>query len=60
MRSGLRRPPRCPLLQSKKNRILLRQKPVELPAKLIKTLLNGVIEQDADLAELKRRPISGS
>ncbi|NML66191.1 bifunctional phosphoribosylaminoimidazolecarboxamide formyltransferase/IMP cyclohydrolase [Hymenobacter sp. RP-2-7] len=39
-----------PILQSKKNRILLRQKPVELPKKLIKTLLNGVIEQDADLA----------
>jgi len=39
-----------PVLQSKKNRILLRQKPVELPKKLVKTLLNGVIEQDADLA----------
>ena len=38
-----------PLLQSKKNRILLRQKPVELPTKLVKTLLNGTIEQDADL-----------
>jgi phosphoribosylaminoimidazolecarboxamide formyltransferase/IMP cyclohydrolase len=38
-----------PVLQSKKNRILLRQKPVALPTKLIKTLLNGVIEQDADL-----------
>jgi phosphoribosylaminoimidazolecarboxamide formyltransferase/IMP cyclohydrolase len=38
-----------PVLQSKKNRILLRQKPVELPKKLVKTLLNGVIEQDADL-----------
>ncbi|MVN76894.1 bifunctional phosphoribosylaminoimidazolecarboxamide formyltransferase/IMP cyclohydrolase [Hymenobacter sp. HMF4947] len=38
-----------PLLQSKKNRILLRQKPVEFPAKLVKTLLNGLIEQDADL-----------
>ena len=37
-----------PLLQSKKNRILLRQKPVEFPAKQIKTLLNGLIEQDAD------------
>ncbi|AWM34688.1 bifunctional phosphoribosylaminoimidazolecarboxamide formyltransferase/IMP cyclohydrolase [Hymenobacter nivis] len=36
------------LLQSKKNRILLRQKPVEFPAKQIKTLLNGLIEQDAD------------
>ena len=38
-----------PVLQSKKNRILLRQKPVMLPNKLFKTLLNGVIEQDADL-----------
>ncbi|RNI29854.1 bifunctional phosphoribosylaminoimidazolecarboxamide formyltransferase/IMP cyclohydrolase PurH [Rufibacter immobilis] len=38
------------LLKSKKNRILLRQKPVQLPAKLFKTLLNGVIEQDKDLA----------
>ena len=38
-----------PVLQSKKNRILLRQKPVELPTRLIKTLLNGTIEQDADL-----------
>jgi len=37
-----------PLLQSKKNRILLRQKPVEFPAKQVKTLLNGLIEQDAD------------
>ncbi|AMM50381.1 phosphoribosylaminoimidazolecarboxamide formyltransferase [Rufibacter sp. DG15C] len=38
------------LLSSKKNRILLRQKPVQLPTKLFKTLLNGVIEQDKDLA----------
>ena len=38
-----------PVLQSKKNRILLRQKPVEFPTKLVKTLLNGLIEQDADL-----------
>ncbi len=37
-----------PVLQSKKNRILLRQKPVEFPARQIKTLLNGIIEQDAD------------
>ena len=35
-------------LQSKKNRILLRQKPVEFPARQTKTLLNGLIEQDAD------------
>ncbi|QKG53558.1 bifunctional phosphoribosylaminoimidazolecarboxamide formyltransferase/IMP cyclohydrolase [Hymenobacter sp. BRD67] len=38
-----------PVLQSKKNRILLRQKPVAFPSKLVKTLLNGIIEQDADL-----------
>ena len=38
------------LLSSKKNRILLKQKEVELPKKLFKTLLNGVIEQDKDLA----------
>ncbi|GAA4359704.1 bifunctional phosphoribosylaminoimidazolecarboxamide formyltransferase/IMP cyclohydrolase [Hymenobacter saemangeumensis] len=37
-----------PVLQSKKNRILLRQKPVAFPAKQVKTLLNGIIEQDAD------------
>ena len=41
-------PEALPVLQSKKNRILLRQKPVEFPAKQIKTLLNGIIEQDAD------------
>ncbi|MBF9251751.1 bifunctional phosphoribosylaminoimidazolecarboxamide formyltransferase/IMP cyclohydrolase [Pontibacter sp. 172403-2] len=38
------------LLRSKKNRIVLKQKDVELPKKLFKTLLNGVIEQDKDLA----------
>lgn len=37
------------ILQAKKNRILLRRKPVALPTKLVKTLLNGVIEQDKDL-----------
>ncbi|MGY2134230.1 bifunctional phosphoribosylaminoimidazolecarboxamide formyltransferase/IMP cyclohydrolase [Hymenobacter sp. HD11105] len=37
-----------PILQSKKNRILLRQKPVQLPVKQIKTLLNGIVEQDFD------------
>jgi phosphoribosylaminoimidazolecarboxamide formyltransferase/IMP cyclohydrolase len=36
------------ILQGKKNRILLRQKPVVLPAKQVKTLLNGIIEQDFD------------
>jgi phosphoribosylaminoimidazolecarboxamide formyltransferase/IMP cyclohydrolase len=37
------------LLKSKKNRILLKQKPVELSPMQFKTLLNGVIEQDKDL-----------
>lgn len=37
------------LLKSKNNRIILVQKPVELPQKQIRTLLNGIIEQDRDL-----------
>lgn len=37
------------ILQEKKNRIILKRKPLELPAKQFKTLLNGVIEQDKDL-----------
>lgn len=36
------------LLSAKKNRILLKRKPVAMPKKQIKTLLNGVIEQDID------------
>ncbi|GAB3930199.1 bifunctional phosphoribosylaminoimidazolecarboxamide formyltransferase/IMP cyclohydrolase [Larkinella terrae] len=36
------------LLSSKKNRILLRRKPVEFSPKMFKTLLNGVLEQDKD------------
>jgi phosphoribosylaminoimidazolecarboxamide formyltransferase/IMP cyclohydrolase len=36
------------LLQSKKNRILLRQKDKLAPARQVKTLLNGFIEQDID------------
>ncbi|WP_375447278.1 bifunctional phosphoribosylaminoimidazolecarboxamide formyltransferase/IMP cyclohydrolase [uncultured Fibrella sp.] len=36
------------LLKSKKNRILLKRKPVELPTRLVKTILNGVLEQDKD------------
>lgn len=36
------------LLKSKKNRILLTRRPVELPTKLVKTILNGVLEQDKD------------
>lgn len=35
-------------LTGKKNRILLKRKPVELPSKQFKTLLNGIIEQDKD------------
>jgi phosphoribosylaminoimidazolecarboxamide formyltransferase/IMP cyclohydrolase len=38
------------VLKSKKNRRILRQKAAEFPAKQIKTLLNGVIEQDVDRA----------
>ena len=36
------------VITSKKNRIILKRKHVELPTKLFKTLLNGVIEQDKD------------
>jgi phosphoribosylaminoimidazolecarboxamide formyltransferase / IMP cyclohydrolase len=36
------------LLQSKKNRILLIQKEVDLPKRQFRTLLNGVLEQDKD------------
>ena len=43
-------PDALPLLQAKKNRILLKQKPIAFPTKLVKTLLNGLIEQDADLS----------
>lgn len=37
------------VLNSKKNRIILKRKPVELSKTQFKTLLNGVIEQDKDL-----------
>jgi phosphoribosylaminoimidazolecarboxamide formyltransferase/IMP cyclohydrolase len=37
------------LLKEKKNRIVLKRKPVEFSKKQFKTLLNGVIEQDKDL-----------
>ncbi len=37
------------ILKSKPNRIILIQKHVELPKKQIRTLLNGIIEQDKDL-----------
>ncbi len=36
------------ILTSKKNRIILQRKPIELPSKQFKTLLNGIIEQDKD------------
>jgi phosphoribosylaminoimidazolecarboxamide formyltransferase/IMP cyclohydrolase len=38
------------LLKSKKNRILLRRKPVEKSGTMFKTILNGVLEQDKDTA----------
>jgi phosphoribosylaminoimidazolecarboxamide formyltransferase/IMP cyclohydrolase len=37
------------ILTTKKNRIILKRKPVSLSSKQYKTLLNGVIEQDKDL-----------
>ena len=37
------------ILQQKKKRIILRQKPVQMANKLFKSLLNGVIEQDRDI-----------
>jgi phosphoribosylaminoimidazolecarboxamide formyltransferase/IMP cyclohydrolase len=37
------------ILRSKKNRILLQRKAVELPKKMFKTILNGMLEQDKDL-----------
>ena len=36
------------ILQSKKNRIILKQKEVSFPKKQIRTILNGVLEQDRD------------
>lgn len=38
------------ILREKKNRILLQQKPLSLPEKQFRTLLNGVIAQDKDLS----------
>lgn len=37
------------LLQSKKNRVILVQKDIELPKRQFRTILNGVLEQDKDL-----------
>lgn len=36
------------ILQSKKNRILLKRKPLTLPGEMFKTILNGVLAQDKD------------
>lgn len=38
------------ILSSKKNRIILKRKPISLPATQVKTLLNGLIAQDKDQA----------
>ncbi len=37
------------VLQQKKNRILLRRKPADLPRTLTRTLLNGMVAQDRDM-----------
>lgn len=37
------------LLKQKQNRIILEQKPTQLPLKIIRTTLNGYLEQDRDL-----------
>jgi phosphoribosylaminoimidazolecarboxamide formyltransferase / IMP cyclohydrolase len=42
------------VLMSKKNRIILRQKPVELPMRQFRTILNGVLEQDKDFITDKK------
>lgn len=36
------------ILQSKKNRIILKQKVVAFPKKQVRTILNGILEQDKD------------
>lgn len=38
------------ILQEKKNRILLKQHPVQLPEKQLRTCLNGILVQDRDAA----------
>ncbi|HLV42210.1 MAG TPA: bifunctional phosphoribosylaminoimidazolecarboxamide formyltransferase/IMP cyclohydrolase [Brumimicrobium sp.] len=37
------------ILKAKKNRIILIQKPIELPKKQFRTILNGVLAQDRDI-----------
>ena len=41
-------------LKNKKNRMILVQKPVELPKKQFRTILNGVLEQDKDMITDKK------
>ena len=46
------------LLKTKINRIILIQKDVKLPSKTVRTILNGVLEQDKDLrSDLKNKMI---
>ena len=42
------------ILKGKKNRVILVQKPVELPKKQFRTILNGVLEQDKDMITDKK------
>lgn len=49
------------ILKTKKNRIILRQKPCELPSKNFRSILNGVTYQDKDLsieAESDMKPVT--
>jgi phosphoribosylaminoimidazolecarboxamide formyltransferase/IMP cyclohydrolase len=49
------------VLKQKPNRIILVQKPVVLPARSFRSLLNGIIEQDKDLrteTEKEMRPVT--
>ena len=45
------------ILMSKKNRILLAQKEVQLPSKQFRTILNGVLEQDKDVLTESRESL---
>lgn len=38
------------LLKGKKNRVILKQKPTAMPQTIVKTVLNGILEQDKDLS----------
>jgi phosphoribosylaminoimidazolecarboxamide formyltransferase / IMP cyclohydrolase len=42
------------ILKQKKNRILLKLKKSELPQKQLRTILNGILEQDKDLKQVKK------